>query len=242
MIMEITLPLADLFEAFASSNFMGQFIVVLQIAASIVVWTVMIGRFLELSTKEKDVIRFRRSFSSSRYILDGFLKGKKFFDPMGKIYMDSCDSLISQIAPDSPTLPSSAAAVEGCRISNASIELVKGVAEESLSARQMELDHGMTILALGSSLTPLIGLLGTVWGILDAFQAMGAKGSALLSDVAPGLSSALLTTVVGLFVAIPSAIGYNIILGRIRRVSAMLDGFTDEFIARMSGEFGRNDR
>ena len=62
-------------------------------------------------------------------------------------------------------------------------------------------DSHMWLLAIGSSLTPLIGLLGTVWGILDAFQAMGAKGSALLSDVAPGLSSALLTTVVGLVVA-----------------------------------------
>lgn len=242
MIMEITLPLADLFEAFYSSNFMGKFIVVIQMGASIIIWTIMIGRGLELWSKEKEMRAFRRAFSSSRYILDGFLKRKRFEDPMGLLYTQTCTALVNQIVPNSPVLPESAASVEGCRLSNASLELVKGVAEESLAAQQMELDKGMTILSLGSSLAPLIGLLGTVWGILDAFQAMGAKGSALLSDVAPGLSSALLTTVIGLFVAIPSGFGYNLLLGKIRKLAVNLDGFTDELIARMSGEFGRNDR
>ena len=100
----------------------------------------------------------------------------------------------------------------------------------------------MWLLAIGSSLAPLIGLLGTVWGILDAFQAMGAKGSALLSDVAPGLSSALLTTVVGLFVAIPSAAGYNLLLELTRRLDAYLDGFTDELLGRLQDEFGEETR
>lgn len=242
MTLEITLPLADLIAAFTASNLIGKGIVLLQILSSIVVWTVMCERIWAFRVKDREIRSFRRAFSSSRFVLDGFLKRKRFDDPMGIIYTKTCTSLVNQISPGNPVLPVSAESVEGSRIANASLELVKGVAEESLATQQVELESGMTFLALGSSLVPLLGLLGTVWGILDAFQAMGAKGSALLSDVAPGLSSALLTTVAGLVVAIPSAIGYNFLLGKIRKLSLALDGFTDELIARLTGEFGRDNR
>lgn len=238
----ISLPVAGLYDAYVASGVMGKVFVIVMVAGSIYIWTTMVFRFCELRTKEKEVESFRRSWSSARRILDGYLNRKRFYDPMGIIYTRTCRALVRQLSPGSDNPPPSSAAVEGIRLSEATLELVKGVAEESLADQQMELDRGMTTLSLGSTIAPLVGLLGTVWGILDAFQAMGAKGSALLSDVAPGLSSALLTTVVGLIVSIPSGFAYNCLIDKSKKISVKLDAFTDELIARISCEFGRNDR
>ena len=100
----------------------------------------------------------------------------------------------------------------------------------------------MGYLAAGTTIAPFLGLLGTVWGVLDAFQVMGAKGAVNLSEVAPSLSTAMLTTVVGLVVAIPSVVGYNLLVNRIRRITISLDGFTDEYLARALAEFGGDKR
>ncbi len=237
--MPLNLPLAGLWQAYANSNLMGRVIVVLQIALSIVVWSVMLGKLAELRRMESMARYFRQAFTKSPALLDLYFQRKRGTNPIVMIYTRACDKLVSLLsAGGAPT----ASGIEGRRLSAGKIELVKGVAEESLSDQLIVVDSNMWLLAIGSSLAPLIGLLGTVWGILDAFQSMGAKGSALLSDVAPGLSSALLTTVVGLFVAIPSAGGYNWLLEKTRRVGAFLDGFTDEFLGRLKDEFSEESR
>jgi biopolymer transport protein TolQ len=87
----------------------------------------------------------------------------------------------------------------------------------------------MGLLATAVSSAPFLGLLGTVWGVMDAFGGMAVKGSATLSAVAPGISAALLTTVVGLLVALPSAIGYNLLTNQIRRLTVQMDNFAQEF-------------
>jgi biopolymer transport protein ExbB/TolQ len=86
----------------------------------------------------------------------------------------------------------------------------------------------MIILAISAVVGPLLGLLGTVWGIMNAFNAMALSGSPSLLIVAPGIAGALITTVVGLLVAIPSVAAYNIFLSRIRRMGAVMDDFAGE--------------
>jgi biopolymer transport protein TolQ len=92
------------------------------------------------------------------------------------------------------------------------------------------LEKRMGLLATAASAAPFLGLLGTVMGVMTAFSSMASSGPALLSDVAPGISGALLTTVVGLVVALPSSIGYNILSDRIRCITVMMDNFAQEFI------------
>jgi biopolymer transport protein ExbB/TolQ len=87
------------------------------------------------------------------------------------------------------------------------------------------------------SASPFLGLLGTVWGVMEAFGGMAASGSAMLSAVAPGISGALLTTVVGLLVALPSAIGYNLLTNKIRRISVQMDNFAQEFISETQNAY-----
>ena len=89
----------------------------------------------------------------------------------------------------------------------------------------------MSWLATTGSVTPFIGLFGTVWGVMDAFTGLGAAGSASLRAVAPGIAEALITTAAGLFTAVPAVIAYNHFLHNIRDLGSRMDGFAMEVAA-----------
>lgn len=92
------------------------------------------------------------------------------------------------------------------------------------------LGHGFGFLATTAAVSPFIGLLGTVWGIMVAFQSIGATGSTSLVAVAPGIAEALINTAAGLAAAIPALIGYNYFSNRLRQVRAQTDDFHLEFV------------
>jgi len=100
-----------------------------------------------------------------------------------------------------------------------------------------KVERGMSWLATTASVTPFIGLFGTVWGIIDAFSNLGTAGAASLRAVAPGIAEALITTAAGLFAAIPALIAYNYFLQDIRDLGQRLDTFTLEFVAQVEKMF-----
>ena len=93
------------------------------------------------------------------------------------------------------------------------------------------LEKYMPWLATTGSVTPFIGLFGTVWGVMDAFTGLGTAGAASLRAVAPGIAEALITTAAGLFTAVPAVIAYNHFLHDIRDLSARMDSFALEVTA-----------
>lgn len=94
------------------------------------------------------------------------------------------------------------------------------------------LESRLNWLATTAAACPFIGLFGTVWGIIDAFQQLGTEGAATLRAVAPGISEALITTAAGLFAAVPALIAYNIFLNQLREFSAANDEMALEFANR----------
>jgi biopolymer transport protein TolQ len=100
----------------------------------------------------------------------------------------------------------------------------------SSSEEITSLERNVPWLAITGSVTPFIGLFGTVWGIIDAFHGLGAAGAATLRAVAPGISEALITTAAGLAAAIPAVIAYNLIIGSIRELASRNDDFTLEML------------
>jgi len=100
------------------------------------------------------------------------------------------------------------------------------------------LEKMMSFLATCGSVTPFIGLLGTVWGIMDSFHKIGVVRSASLVTVAPGIAEALIATAVGLFAAIPAVIAYNYFLGRIKEMISMMDDFSLEFLNIIERAYG----
>ena len=93
-----------------------------------------------------------------------------------------------------------------------------------------KLEDYISFLATTASATPFIGLFGTVWGIMNSFQAIGAAGSANLATVAPGISEALIATAIGLFAAIPAVIFYNFFLNRIKQLNLEMKNFKADLL------------
>jgi biopolymer transport protein TolQ len=93
-----------------------------------------------------------------------------------------------------------------------------------------KLEAALGFLATTGSASPFIGLFGTVWGIMDTFKGIGARGSATLAVVAPGISEALIATAAGLAAAIPAVIFYNYYLNKVKGMTAEMDSFSSELI------------
>jgi biopolymer transport protein TolQ len=98
------------------------------------------------------------------------------------------------------------------------------------------LEHHVGFLATVGSVSPFIGLAGTVWGVMSSFLNIGAQGSASLVVVAPGIAEALIATIAGLAAAIPAVVGYNHLLGRLREFGNSTGRFATEFLDHRFGE------
>ena len=124
----------------------------------------------------------------------------------------------------------------GAGLSLTQLQALKLVLEKEEAEERDELARGLTWLAVMGSVSPLMGLMGTVIGITNTFLGITASGSSNISAVAPGVAEALVTTVAGLAVAIPSVIAYNHFVARLNLVSGELEGFSSEFIGTLAKE------
>jgi biopolymer transport protein TolQ len=121
-------------------------------------------------------------------------------------------------------------------LSSAQLEVLRLVLEKEESEERDEISHGLQWLAIIATVSPLLGLMGTVLGVMNSFIGVAAAGSANISAVAPGIAEALTTTVAGLAVAIPAAIAYNYFAGRLHLFMSELEGFSSEFIGTLARE------
>jgi biopolymer transport protein TolQ len=119
------------------------------------------------------------------------------------------------------------------RISAASFDAVKVALEEAAAASAMSLEKGMIILSTAVAGGPFIGLLGTVWGVMETFSGIARANSASLTAMAPGVAGALIATVTGLLVAIPAMFAYNFMVTTIRAITQELDGFATRYVTQI---------
>lgn len=239
----IAFPVADVVQAFRDSNFLsGQLIVVVLIVASILAWTVMVSKYRELQNAQRSSDRFIAAFRREAHPLAMFLRSQKFPDsPLYRVYEAGCTALGAEVGETgrAPELLLDEDRIRRIELSSLQVEVIRRVTERTVADQALVLESRMGHLMTAVSASPMLGLLGTVWGVLDAFGAMAVKGMANLSAVAPGISGALLTTVVGLLVALPSSIGYNLLAGRIRTLAVQMDNFSQEFVAEIQRAFSR---
>lgn len=105
---------------------------------------------------------------------------------------------------------------------------VERVVERTIASETRSLESHLIFLATTASVSPFIGLFGTVWGVLAAFQALGISGSGAVQTLGPGISTALVATVAGLFAAIPAQLFYNWFIARVAQVTHRMDAFALE--------------
>lgn len=235
------IPLANFVYSFKESNLPGQAIVVILFLGSILTWTVMVTKWVELSRARNQSARFLLSFRKEPNVLVLFLRHPKHEDsPLRRIYEKGCSVLAEAL--DAPEgVPGELFVgdvdMEGKRLTSQKIERVRSATDQTLADQLLAMEHHMAILSIAVAASPFLGLLGTVWGVMEAFTGMASTGSATLSAVAPGISAALLTTVVGLLVALPSTIGYNMLTERIRVQSVQMDNFAQEFMSEVENTY-----
>lgn len=221
--------------ALRQSNLAGKVIVAILFIGSIFAWSLMITKMRELAQARRTSASFLRLYRQDAHPAAVFLKRRKFEEsPLYAVYAQACVEL-------GAALESRGAAPEDLfmggvgssepHLSEMQVSAIRNVAERTMADQSLLMERSMGLLATATTTAPFLGLLGTVWGVMDSFAGMAVTGTAMLSAVAPGVSGALLTTVVGLLVALPSAIGYNMLGDQIRRLTVMLSNFCEELVS-----------
>jgi len=108
---------------------------------------------------------------------------------------------------------------------------IRHAVDHTWTKQMYSFGSGLSFLATVGSTAPFIGLFGTVWGIIDAFQNIGITQNTSLATVAPGIAEALVATAFGLLAAIPAVIAYNAFTGKMKALNSRLDGFATEFMS-----------
>jgi biopolymer transport protein TolQ len=183
--------------------------------ASVVSWAVVFSKWLAFGRARTSNRRFLRAFRKAAGLEAVAVASEQFRPcPLATVFDFGYEEVTRQLKS------------KGSVTNQQSLEraLQLGISEEIA-----KLERNMNWLATTATVSPFIGLFGTVWGIIDAFQGLGLAGSASLRAVAPGISEALVATAMGLAAAIPAAIFYNYYGHVVREIGARMEDFCLEF-------------
>ncbi len=218
----------NVFTYFAQSNFAGKIVILILAVFSVVAWSVMLGKYMDLSRLRSQNQRYERLLSKEGHLLalDPERPGKGA-GPYYSIVREALQAFF-RYGGDVVDRDTHRATLRMGHVENG---LQRGVAEQTI-----RYETKMVMLGSIVSGAPFLGLLGTVWGVMDAFGGMAGSGSASLQSLAPGVSGALLTTVAGLVVAIPSVFGYNYLLQQTKISVVELENFASTVADRIELE------
>lgn len=210
---------------FQDSDLFMKILILGLLLASIWCWAIIFDKLIMLKKLRERMKYFEDNFWHARSLSD-FEKTlpKKPKEPLAQIFINAYQEwkhLISEKAKNS------AIKVE---------ERLEKVMQITIDRQIEKMETRMIFLASTGSVAPLLGLFGTVWGIMDAFNAIGATQSTNIAAVAPGVAEALFTTAVGLIAAIPAVIAYNKIMHDIDRVAGRMETFANELTTILSAQ------
>ncbi len=218
-----------LIHTFTSSDIVGQLITLSILALSILAWFIILDKVRYLRAAERYSQAFLSQYRRDREHIfsQHFQKEHAALCPLFKIYAAGVKELKRHL-PETENLDRASHL-----LTDLQLEELEEAVQRAISGETAGMERLMIFLSISAVVGPLLGLLGTVWGIMNAFNAMAASGSPSLLIVAPGIAGALITTVVGLLVAIPSVAMYNIFLSKIRQIAAVMDDFAGELLGAM---------
>lgn len=195
------------------------------VGQSLYSWTVILSKWSLFSRATNQNRQFVRAFRNASRVQEIPSLAEKYpASPLARVFEDIYDAYMQQI--DGSDLPLDILALE---------RAAQSAASEAVTA----LERRMTWLATIGSVSPFVGLFGTVMGVIDAFLGLGEAGSATLRAVGPGIAEALITTAAGLFVAVPAVVAYNQYTARIRNFASTTDDFCRELLNSLSATSAR---
>lgn len=189
----------------------AQVVLLILLIFSIMSWSIILSKWAALRRARRQSGRFLRAFRKAHRLQDVAAVSEQFKpSPLVVVFENAYE--------------------EYRRQGEQNIPAVQRAAQIAASEELTRLERRLPWLATTGAVAPFIGLFGTVWGIIDAFNGLGNSAAATLSAVAPGISEALITTAAGLAAAIPAVIAYNAFTHRMREFGARMDDFSLEMV------------
>jgi biopolymer transport protein TolQ len=198
---------------------------------SLVSWAIMLSKWLQFRKIEAGLDLFLRDFERSTTFEQAAMVGRRMEGTPQAQILGRAHNFITEVPP-----ALGATAGRGAKFSGSQVEALRLVLDSETNKARDRLGRLIPSLATIGSASPLIGLLGTVLGVIQAFIGIATKGSGNIGAVAPGVAEALIATAAALSVAIPAVFGYNIFANRLNRIDSELEGFGTELIALLVRE------
>lgn len=222
---------SELLYIWGQATLEAKVIIIFLMLFSIMAWSVMGFKAVQMRRAKKLNQYFTSEFKTQKAVLELYDRRIQAEGcPLFAVYQSGSVELDAR-------LKGAAGEARKKHISLKAMEHVKRLMENTVAQESLKLESGLIILAIAVSGGPFLGLLGTVWGVMSTFGHIAQQGSATLSAMAPGVAAALITTVAGLLVAIPSMFGYNWLVHNLRVLTVELDNFAQELVSRMETEY-----
>ena len=209
-------------------------IIVFLLIFSMFAWSVMVSKGLQMRRARRLNDLFMSEFRVQKTVLNIHDRRVQVEGcPLFTVYQEGCIETEARLKqPDGS---------RRLHVSLKAMEHIKRTMEGAVAREALALESGIILLALAVSGAPFLGLLGTVWGVMDTFAGVAQAGRADLAAMAPGVAAALVTTVAGLLVAIPSMFGYNWLVHNLRVQTVELDNFAQELASKLETEFLKDE-
>jgi biopolymer transport protein TolQ len=212
----------SLLSLFWQAHIVVKLVMVGLLVASVWCWAIIVDKWMLYAAMKRQMDRFEETFWSGQS-LEQLYEQVAARDPHGLGAL-----FVAAMREWKRTYEGGARSLSGL------VSRVDRVMDVTLAREVDRLERRLLVLATVGSAAPFIGLFGTVWGIMSAFQAIAASKNTNLAVVAPGIAEALLATALGLLAAIPAVMFYNKFAAQVSRLSTRMEGFADEFAAILS--------
>ena len=227
-----TRPPQSALDMVAGGTLATQTILVLLALLSFTSWWLIFRKWQQFREVRRQGDRFLEYMEQAQRLEDAYKSILALPEsPYGRVFRQGVN-FFSELRPGA--LREGALPTEGLSLTQ--LEVLRLVLDKEEVEEREELAQGVATLAVIGSISPLLGLAGTVLGIMDVFLGITAAGSSNIAAVAPGVAAALITTVAGLAVAIPAVWAYNHFVTMLNLVSSELEGFSSEFIGTLARE------
>ncbi len=219
---------ANLLQIFGDTDIVGQVLTTGLGVFSLITWTIMLGKYFELKRLRELNFTFEQHLRDESTLLNlpETYRHKRII-PYADIFADAVESYWR------------AAGIQkekGENSSRSRLEHAENAIQRSIARQVLRYESSMIFLASIVTGAPFVGLLGTVWGVMVAFSAVSGQQTASIQTLAPGVSAALLTTIAGLVVAIPSVFGYNFLLGKVKQLVTEIENYSSSLADRIELE------
>ena len=217
----------DILSLVARSSLLSKVVLLILILFSVISWGIILFKLFTLGKAERQSAAFLDVFRKSSKFSEVQAVCKNLNDsPLVGVFQAGYAELNTQLRQSTAGAPAGAPV----RSTLKSLPALDRALLRAATVEVNRLEERISFLATTASISPYIGLFGTVWGIMSAFQGIGATGSTNLGVVAPGIAEALIATAAGLFAAIPAVYFYNHLTGRVKLLASEMDDFSLEFL------------